>query len=200
MDALTPLPFLPGAAGIDEAGRGPLAGPLVVAGVVLPENFDSWGIADSKALSARRREGAYIRILSEAKVAVEIVDPEEIDRVNILQATLQAMARVAERLEADRVRVDGNQRPPIQEAEVELIVQGDAMDAAIAAASIVAKVTRDRLMLDADAQYPEYGFRHHFGYASRDHLDALQRLGPCPIHRRSFEPVRSMINQPSLSL
>lgn len=195
-----PLPFTPGVAGVDEAGRGPLAGPVVVAAVVLPEGFDAEGVMDSKQLTAPQREAAFDRILGAAAWHVEVVDPIEIDRHNILRATLLAMSRCLAALEPTppSARIDGNALPPEPCCACETWVKGDGRDAAIAAASILAKVTRDRLMVTAAAQFPGYGFESNYGYAAPDHLAALREIGPCPIHRRSFEPVKTMVNQPCL--
>ncbi|WP_334134818.1 ribonuclease HII [Tepidimonas sp.] len=178
-------------AGVDEAGRGPLAGPVVAAAVMLDEQQPVAGLADSKTLSAARRERLYERILARALcVGVGIAEVEEIDRLNILQATLLAMQRAvaALRLRPSLVRVDGNRLPALP-MRAEAVVRGDATDAAIAAASIVAKVTRDRLMDALHARYPVYGFDRHRGYGTVQHMQALRAHGPCAAHRRSFAPV-----------
>ncbi len=189
-------------AGVDEAGRGPLAGPVVVAAVVLPEGWDSAGIDDSKSLSRSQREEAFARITDEAAYWIETVSVEEIDRLNILHATLAGMTRCLNNLRQrpQEARVDGNTLPLGVCCRCEAWVKGDSRDAAIAAASILAKVTRDRWMAAAADDHPGYGFESHFGYAAPSHLEAIARLGPCPIHRRSFEPVKSMLNQPCLML
>ena len=178
--------------GIDEVGRGPLAGPVLAACVVLPVGFALDGIRDSKKLSARQRERAEARIRAEAiAVGLGSVEPETIDRINILQATHEAM-RLAYLQAAplpDFVLIDGL---PVREFPCEsrkALVQGDSLSVSVAAASIVAKVARDRLMYAYDAVYPEYGFAGHKGYGSMKHLAALREFGPCPIHRRSFAPV-----------
>ena len=183
-------------AGIDEVGRGPLAGPVVAACIVLPEGFDLTGINDSKKLTERQRERADERIRRDAlALALGVVGPDEIDRINILRATHQAMrlAFLALSPVPDYVLIDGlpvRDFPcPMQQA----IIKGDSHSASIAAASIVAKVARDNLMRQYDAVYPEYGFAGHKGYGAATHLAALRQHGPCPIHRRSFAPVAASI-------
>ncbi len=179
-------------AGVDEAGRGPLAGPVVAAAVVLDPGGPPVGVADSKKLSARRREVLYADILDSAvAAAVGWAEPPEIDAVNILQATFRAMERAVAALEVApaTVRVDGNARPPGLPA-AECVVRGDASDGAIAAASILAKVTRDSWMADYDLVFPGYGFAAHKGYGTAAHRQALAGRGPSPIHRRSFKVVR----------
>ena len=180
-------------AGVDEAGRGPLAGPVVAAAVVLPDGFDLGGIADSKKLSPVARERVYARLVAElphGDWAVGMAEAGEIDRINILQATHEAMRRAVGglALAPDAVLVDGLPVPRLH-AVCRSLVKGDSLSASIAAASIIAKVTRDRLMCLSDEQFPGYGFAHHKGYGSPVHLDALARLGPCPLHRFSFGPV-----------
>jgi ribonuclease HII len=190
---------VPGVAGVDEAGRGPLAGPVAVAAVILDPARRIDGLGDSKALSEARREALFPRIQSEALAfAIVFVHADEIDRLNILQATMAGMRRAVAALATtpSRVLVDGNRVPPGLGIAAEAIVKGDAKIAAISAASILAKVARDRWMLDLDAAHPEYGFAAHKGYPTPEHLDALRRFGPCPAHRRSFAPVRaSMVPQ-----
>jgi ribonuclease HII len=176
-------------AGVDEAGRGPLAGPVVAAAVVLGEPNPVAGLTDSKKLSPRRREALHDALLEGAwAAALGWAEPEEIDRVNIRQATHRAMERAVAALGPvpERVRVDGNGRPEGL-PQAECVVGGDAADPAIAAASILAKVTRDRWMAALDEQHPGYGFARHKGYGTAEHRDALVRLGPCPAHRRSFK-------------
>ena len=178
-------------AGVDEAGRGPLAGPVVAAAVVLPEKVSLPGLDDSKKLTPEGRDRFFDEIQRQAiAVGVGEVDNEEIDRINILQASLKAMrgAISALNVRPDRVLVDGNQRPGSGLPEV-AIVDGDASSLSIAAASVIAKVTRDRKMIEYDREFPGYGFARHKGYGTREHIDALNRLGPCPIHRRSFQIV-----------
>lgn len=178
-------------AGIDEAGRGPLAGPVVAAAVILSPDLDIEGVFDSKQLTAEKRETCFEKILSAAEhVGVGIVGHEEIDRINILQATYQAMRSAVARLSVrpDICLIDGS---PIRDFghPHECIVDGDCKSISIAAASIIAKVTRDRIMCEYDAVYPEYGFARHKGYSTPEHRAAMARHGVCPIHRRSFAPV-----------
>lgn len=179
-------------AGVDEAGRGPLAGPVVAAAVLLDDLQPIAGLADSKVLSAARREGLSEAIRRRALCfAVASASVEEIDSLNILQATLLAMRRAvaALRIPPQRVLVDGN-RVPALPMPVRAIVKGDALVAAISAASILAKVERDRLCQDLHVQHPQYGFATHKGYPTAAHLAALERHGACGVHRRSFGPVR----------
>ena len=182
----------PGAAGADEAGRGPLAGPVVAAAVILPDIFDAAGIRDSKKLTAKARERMEIRIKTEAIWAVQAVWVEEIDTINILHASLAAMERAIKRLSRMPIYVliDGNKLPKNLPCEGRAVVKGDDKVACIAAASILAKVERDRIMTLLSAEYPVYGFERHFGYATPEHLRALDEHGPCAIHRRSFMPVK----------
>jgi ribonuclease HII len=185
---------LPGLAGVDEAGRGPLAGPVAVAAVILDAARRIDGLGDSKALTEARREALFPRIQSDSLAfAIVLVHADEIDRLNILQATMAGMRRAVAALAVapSRVLVDGNRVPPGLGVEAEAIVKGDAKIAAISAASILAKVARDRWMRDLDAEHPEYGFAMHKGYPTPEHLEALRRFGPCPAHRRSFAPVRA---------
>ena len=182
-------------AGVDEAGRGPLAGPVVAAAVILDDQQPIAGLADSKALTATRRERMFDEIRAKAlccSIAEASVD--EIDRLNILQATLLAMRRAVQglRLKPVRVLVDGNRLPQL-DMPAEAIVKGDAKVAAISAASILAKVTRDRWCAELHAQYPMYGFAGHKGYGTAEHLAALQAHGACPQHRRSFAPVARVL-------
>ena len=186
-------------AGVDEAGRGPLAGPVVVAAVILPARGVPDGLADSKVLDEARREALFPRILDCAVAhAVVVVGVEEIDRVNILQATLAGMRRALEALRpaAARALIDGNCLPKGLPCPAEALVGGDAREPAISAASILAKVTRDRLLVEAESRWPGYGFARHKGYGTPEHLEALARLGPCPEHRRSFAPVRALMAPP----
>ena len=180
-------------AGVDEAGRGPLAGPVVAAAVMLDDLQPIVGLADSKTLSPRRRERLYDEIRAKALCCcVAEASVEEIDRLNILQATLLAMRRAVEglRLPPQQVLVDGN-RVPVLRVPAQAIVKGDARVPAISAASILAKVHRDRLCMALDARHPQYGFAAHKGYPTAEHLQALRRFGPCDEHRRSFGPVRA---------
>ncbi len=194
-------------AGVDEVGRGPLAGPVVAAAVILPRGFTHPEIKDSKMLSAKQREKLAPIIRQAAQSwALGVIDVEGIDRLNILCASLTAMARALQCLtpKPDYALIDGNQKIPLEFlAEIgsnaaqllyqQTIVKGDQLCLSIAAASIVAKVARDQMMVDFDKQYPEYGFAGHKGYGSAAHLAALQRYGPTPIHRRSFKPVRDLL-------
>ena len=175
-------------AGIDEAGRGPLAGPVVAAAVVLPAGMFLPGVNDSKQMSPAAREEAYGAILRHARaVGVGVVGQEVIDRINILNATFMAMHCAVGELpfRPDHLLVDGNRFQDIG-IPFTTIVAGDASSLSIAAASVVAKVTRDRLMVEYDGRFPGYGFARHKGYATREHCDAIARLGYCEIHRRSF--------------
>ncbi len=179
-------------AGVDEAGRGPLAGPVVAAAVVLGANPSLEGLKDSKKLSEKKREQLFDRIQEVAvSYAIAIVDRETIDRINILQATLSAMQQAVLQLsfKPDHVCIDGNQSPHLPGYSVETIIKGDDKVLAISAASVLAKVTRDRLMQEYDQQYPGYGFAKHKGYGTQVHRLAIEQLGPCAIHRRSFAPI-----------
>ena len=183
-------------AGVDEAGRGPLAGPVTAGAVILPWREEGLpGVFDSKQLSAEAREELYEELLSleGVEVGVGVAGVEEIDKLNILKAAHLAMFRaVAQLKKVDCVLVDGL---PVKGFEVPSrnLIKGDARSASIAAASIVAKVVRDRMMMEADAKYPEYGFASHKGYGSAEHLEALRKYGACPIHRRSFRPVAEVL-------
>lgn len=180
-------------AGVDEAGRGPLAGPVVAAAVILDDLAPIQGLADSKTLTARRREVLFDQIRARALCcSIASASVEEIDRLNILQATLLAMRRAVEglRILPQRVVVDGN-RVPVLPMPVSALVGGDGKMAAISAASILAKVQRDRWCEDLHTRYPVYGFATHKGYPTPEHLAALQTHGPCAEHRQSFAPVRA---------
>jgi ribonuclease HII len=178
-------------AGVDEAGRGPLAGPVVAAAVILDDRQPIAGLADSKTLSPSKRERLFDEIRAKALCcSIAEASVEEIDRLNILQATLLAMQRAVQglRLKPAKVLVDGN-RLPVLDVMAEAIVKGDSKVAAISAASILAKVHRDRLCEHWHDQYPMYGFDSHKGYGTAVHIQALREHGPCPWHRRSFAPV-----------
>ena len=179
-------------AGIDEAGRGPLAGPVVAAVVILPEKFRHRTLRDSKQLTANQRETIYDELMGRADVfwSADVVDNEEIDRLNILRASHEAMRRALARLSLppEHLLIDGRPVPEMPIAQTAL-VGGDSLSFTIAAASVIAKVTRDRLMVAMDARHPGYEFSHHKGYATALHLERLKAHGPCPIHRRSFLPV-----------
>lgn len=187
-------------AGVDEAGRGPLAGPVVAAAVIFPADWIQRGIAtdwaelnDSKQLSERKRERFFELITASTEVvrAIAIVDAPTIDRLNILQATHHAMNEALAQLsvKAEHALVDGLKVPSLRWPQTP-IVKGDSLSYSIAAASILAKVTRDRMMLEYDRQFPEYGFAVHKGYGTKQHLTALTQHGPCAIHRRSFAPIK----------
>ncbi len=181
-------------AGVDEAGRGPLAGP-VVAGACILRDFDfTCEINDSKRLSAKKRERAYKEILQKAIVGVGIIDEKIIDEINIYQATLRAMEMAIANLDIppDYVIVDGRMKL-VTKCPVKCIVKGDCKSISIAAASIIAKVTRDSLMLKYDEEYPQYGFARHKGYGTRLHKEALKKFGPSSIHRYSYQPVREAL-------
>lgn len=183
-------------AGVDEAGRGPLAGPVVAAAVILDPERPINGLADSKTLTPRRRAALEAAIQSRALAwAVAAVGPAEIDRLNILQATLVAMSRAVAALvpRPSEVLVDGNRCPPLPMA-TRAIIRGDATVASIAAASILAKEARDRIMHELDCRHPGYGFAVHKGYPTRAHVEALRALGPSPVHRRTFGPVRAVLD------
>ena len=175
--------------GVDEAGRGPLAGPVCAAAVILPRDLEIEGLNDSKKLSDKRRRALY-EVITEQAIAygIAMVDEKVIDEINILQATFLAMRQAVEQLSEKPALalVDGNREPDFGEIPVKTIVKGDSLSANIAAASILAKVTRDRFMEEQDAIYPQYGFSVHKGYGTKAHYEALREYGACPIHRRSF--------------
>jgi len=188
-------------AGVDEAGRGPLAGPLAVAAVILDPRRPIAGLDDSKKLSEAKREDLYPLIVERALAyCVVLIEVDEIDRINIFQATMAGMSRAVAglALTAHEALIDGNQLPKDLPCRGRAIVGGDALEPAISAASILAKVSRDRLMVAMDAVHPGYGFAVHKGYATPGHLSALQQLGPCVQHRRSFAPVRLLLDQARL--
>lgn len=181
-------------AGIDEAGRGPLAGPVVAGAVILPRECKILYLNDSKKLSALKRNELFDEIKEKAVAyGVGIISPEMIDEINILQATLEAMREAIKNMgiEPDMLLVDALTIPKIPYKQVG-IVKGDARSISIAAASIIAKVTRDRIMEDMDSIYPEYGFASHKGYGSKAHIEAIKKYGPCPIHRRTF--IKNFVN------
>lgn len=184
-------------AGVDEAGRGPLAGPVVAAAVILDDLQPIKGLADSKVLTALRRERLFDEIRAKALCcSIAEASVEEIDQFNILQATLLAMRRAVEglRLKPAKVLVDGN-RLPVLDVLAEAIVKGDATVPAISAASILAKVYRDRWCAEFDQQYPQYGFARHKGYGTAEHLAALRAHGACPQHRKTFRPVTDVLSE-----
>jgi ribonuclease HII len=189
--------------GADEAGRGPLAGPVVAAAVALPEGLVIEGLDDSKKLTPARREVVFDRIIaSEAAYAVGIVDNEMIDRINILRASLKAMAQAVTKLKCPQafVLVDGRQMIPNLEYPQLAIVGGDAICPSISAASVVAKVTRDRIMDHYAKLYPDFSFQKHRGYPTADHLKELRLFGPTPIHRVSYRPVQELVSQVEMAL
>jgi len=193
----SPLTPAAGVAGVDEAGRGPLAGPVVVAAVILDPERPIVGLNDSKKLSASRRE-ALFELIRRQSLAWSIVDitAGQIDELNILQATLLGMRQAVESLSpAPRLAlVDGNRAPTLP-CDLRTLVGGDGLEPAIAAASILAKVTRDRMMLDLHRRFPQYGFDRHKGYPTPDHLQRLAEFGPCEAHRKSFAPVREALQK-----
>jgi len=183
--------------GVDEVGRGPLAGPVVAAAVILDPERPIAGLTDSKKLSPRRREALDQAIRAQAHAyAIASIPAAEIDEMNILQASLQAMADAVSALApaAEAARVDGNRLPKLA-IPAEAIIGGDALVSEIGAASIIAKVARDRWMTEAHQRYPEYGFAGHKGYPTKVHMAALEKHGPCEIHRRSFAPVRRLLGE-----
>lgn len=179
-------------AGVDEVGRGPLAGPVVVAAVILPLNLRIKGINDSKKLSLKKRNELYKIILNEAlAVNVSFIDERVIDEINIYEATKKGMLEAISglKIKPEHVLIDAM---PLRELAIPhtSIIHGDALSASIGAASIIAKVTRDEYMDKMDIKYPNYGFKHHKGYCTKEHLEALEKYGPCEIHRKSFAPVK----------
>jgi ribonuclease HII len=191
-------------AGVDEAGRGPLAGPVVAAALLFPDDTtaSAFDVRDSKSLSEAQRNRLYDAIAaSPIRWCVALAESPVIDRINILQASLKAMSDALYNLSPDAALVDGNRSPVAYFAdgfhpEVVTVVRGDTKVWSIAAASVIAKVTRDRLMLRYDAEYPEYGFARHKGYPSAEHLRAIAKYGVCPIHRRTFRGVRERCESP----
>lgn len=176
-------------AGVDEAGRGPLAGPVCAAAVILPVDLEIEGLNDSKKLSEKKREKLYDIIIDKAVAYdIQLVDNEIIDEINILQATMLAMTNAVNSLSVkpDFVIIDGNRLPEQLEIPAKAVVKGDAKSMSIAAASILAKVTRDRLMLELAKEYPEYEFERHKGYGTKLHCEKLREFGPCKIHRKTF--------------
>ena len=186
------LESFPGCAGVDEAGRGPLAGPVVAAAVIIPAGITIKGLNDSKKLTREQREKLEPEILAKSIYAIEFVHHNEIDELNILWASMAAMSRAVAKLseKPSKVYVDGNRIPRDLTIEAEAIIKGDGKVAEIAAASILAKVARDRYMVEICTKFPEYGFSRHFGYPTPEHLEALKQHGPCEIHRYSYAPVQ----------
>lgn len=178
-------------AGVDEVGRGPLAGPVVVAAVIMPIDFRLKGINDSKKLSEKKRNELYKEINHEAlAISISFVDEKTIDKINIYEATKKGMLEAISNLKIkpEHVLIDAM---PLHELSIPhtSIIHGDALSASIAAASVIAKVTRDTFMEKMDLKYPHYGFKNHKGYCTKEHIQALEKYGPCPIHRKSFSPV-----------
>jgi ribonuclease HII len=188
-------------AGVDEAGRGPLAGPVVTAAVILDSDHIPGGLNDSKKLSETAREKLFDQIYQNALVGVGISEPEEIDRINILAATMTAMQRAVWDLPKlpSAILIDGNRCPEF-DIPCQAIIKGDSKSLSIAAASIIAKVTRDRLMKLADVRFPGYGFAGHKAYPTLAHRDQLMLTGPCPLHRRSYAPVKTALTGMNNSL
>lgn len=188
------LPGITHIVGVDEAGRGPLAGPLVIAGVILPEDVFIAGLNDSKKLSEAKREALYPEILDKAvAVLVNVVSISNIDKENIYHATQEGMEQILRQIRVHpQVALVDAMHPHVEGIETVPIIHGDALSASIAAASVIAKVTRDRLMLQLDQVYPQYGLAQNKGYGSQLHMEAIRQFGATKIHRRSYEPVRSM--------
>lgn len=187
--SLTPV------AGVDEAGRGPWAGPVVAGAVILdPDNIPA-GLNDSKKLNPARREELFDKIIATSQVGIGIIEAGEIDQINILQATMKAMADAIDNLKTlpAVALIDGNRSPKLV-CNSETIKKGDARSLSIAAGSIIAKVTRDRMMFELDKKYPGYEFSRHKGYGTAIHAKALEKLGPCPEHRKTFAPIRALLD------
>ncbi|MBQ4179031.1 MAG: ribonuclease HII [Elusimicrobia bacterium] len=180
--------------GVDEAGRGPLAGPVVAAAVILPKDIFIDGVNDSKKLTEKKRNVLFEEIKKKAfSYGIGIVDAKTIDEINILQATFLAMRKALEQLSVkpELVLIDGNHTIPNLQNKQQAIVSGDAKSACIACASILAKVTRDNMMYEYAKQYPQYNFEKHKGYGTKAHIEAIEKYGPCPIHRMTFAPLNS---------
>lgn len=183
-------------AGVDEAGRGPLAGPVVVAAVILNESIKIIGLNDSKKLSAKKREFLFEQIIKNAlDYKIEIIPVEVIDEINILQASLLGMERACNslKIKPDLCLIDGNRIPKNMKYKAEAIIKGDGKLASIAAASILAKVTRDRIMIELHQKYPEYNFLKNKGYPTRDHIAAINKFGILDCHRKTFNPIKQMV-------
>ena len=179
--------------GVDEAGRGPMAGPLVVGGVIFPEDFYDERINDSKKLTEKKREALYDLIIENALAyQIEVLSVEEVDTLNVYEASRTGMKRIVESLEPDFTLSDAM---PLGDIPHLSIIKGDAKSLSIGAASILAKVTRDRIMKEYGKQYPEYGFEKHKGYVTKAHKEALEKYAVTPIHRKSFAPVQKVLNQ-----
>ncbi|OUP79088.1 MULTISPECIES: ribonuclease HII [unclassified Thomasclavelia] len=181
--------------GLDEAGRGPMAGELVVAGVIFPKGYYDERINDSKQLSSKKRDFLYNLIIENALFYnIEIISVEDVDRLNVYQASKKGMEKCVEVLKQENMFALSDAMP-INYQDHLAIIKGDAKSISIAAASILAKVTRDRLMVSHALQYPEYGFEKHKGYVTKAHKEALEKFGPCPIHRKSFAPVAKVLSK-----
>ncbi|MDR2860356.1 MAG: ribonuclease HII [Elusimicrobiota bacterium] len=183
-------------AGIDEAGRGPLAGPVSAAAVIFPKNAFISGLNDSKKISPKKRAELFIEIKKTALAfSIALIDHETIDKINILQATFLAMTKALKglKIQPDLCLVDGNHKIPKLEIKQEAIIGGDAKSASIAAASILAKVARDEIMVEFSKKFPDYGFEKHKGYGAKQHLEALKEFGICEIHRKTFAPIKNML-------
>jgi ribonuclease HII len=195
------LDRFPGCAGVDEAGRGPMAGPVVAAAVILPAEIEIKGLNDSKKLTREQRESLEVEILAKAIYSLSFVDNREIDELNILWASMAAMSRAIHSLSQipTMIYVDGNRLP--KDIQGEAVIKGDGKIAEIAAASILAKVARDRYMVEVmHPKYPQYGFDRHFGYPTPDHFETLNLHGPCEIHRFSYAPVQALLQPVQTSL
>jgi ribonuclease HII len=181
--------------GIDEAGRGPWAGPVVASAVILDQSNIPPGLNDSKKLTHEKREALFGPIMNSSDVGIGVVSAAEIDDINILQATYLAMQRAITSLKnkPTLALVDGNRAPPLA-CEVQTIIKGDSLSLSIAAASIIAKVTRDRMMIELDKIHSSYGFAQHKGYGTAQHAAALKQFGPCPEHRKTFKPIAALLN------
>ncbi|TMW66527.1 hypothetical protein Poli38472_004292 [Pythium oligandrum] len=189
--------------GCDEAGRGPLAGPVVAAACYVPLDVCIEGIHDSKKLTEPQREHLYEQLTTHPRVkyAVHVNSPQRIDEINILQASLEAMVKAVEALDvpADFVFVDGNRMPPTLQLPAETVIQGDSKVYSIAAASVIAKVTRDRIMVELDAKYPQYNLKQHKGYPTKEHMALIAKHGACEIHRMTFAPLKQKVEKPKSS-
>ena len=182
-------------AGVDEAGRGPVAGPVVAAACILPRGLLIEGVDDSKKLTPEKRKELYSTLATHPEIdfAIGVVESQQIDAINILRASLEAMAIAVKnlRVDPDFLLIDGNQLPPTEIAS-KTVIKGDSLSQSIAAASIIAKYLRDQLMMQFHLKWPQYGFDKHKGYATQSHIRAIYQHGPCPIHRQSFEPIKSL--------
>ena len=182
--------------GLDEAGRGPMAGPVVVGAVIFPKGYENDLINDSKQLTEKKREALYDLIIKDALAyQIEVINEEDVDRLNVYQASKKGMLDAIEHLSIHPDYALTDAMPLGDAIEHEAIIKGDSLSLSIGAASILAKVTRDRMMVEYDRQYPEYGFAKHKGYPTKAHKEALLRYGACPIHRRSFKPVQDVLNE-----